>query len=143
MRQAPVLDVSEAGATSHRKERARMNVRPVVIGIVCITILLTGCHTMRPVDLNTSKPLATLVAPKDFVRVWMRDGRVIEMQVSEVEADALVGKEQRLPFKDIERLERRGISATRTTLLIVGIGAAVVLGIGIYASHHVMGFPSH
>ncbi len=102
-----------------------MNFQRAVIALLCLTISLTGCHTMRPVDLTGERPLVSKVAPGDQVRIWMRDGSRLELQVTEVEADALVSREQRIPLKDIERLERRGISVTRTTLLVLGIGALV------------------
>jgi hypothetical protein len=89
---------------------------------------LMGCQTMRPVDLTTSEPLITKVEPNDLVRVWMRDGRTLDLKLSAVEADALVSGEQRLPLKDILRLERRGIAWTRTTLLLVGIAGLAVVG---------------
>lgn len=69
----------------------------------------------------------------------MRDGRVIDLRLTAVEQDALIGEKQRLPIQEIERVERRDFSATRTTLLVVGIGLATLLGLAIYASHHVGG----
>jgi hypothetical protein len=114
-----------------------MNVRSVLMAILCLTTALTGCQTMRPVNLAGDQPIIAKLAPNDFVRVWMHDGRTLDLQVSAVEADALISGEQRIPLKDIDRLERRGISWTRTTLLILGIGALIVLGLAIEASHHV------
>jgi hypothetical protein len=106
----------------------RMSIRRVIIALICITIPLTGCQTMRPVDLATGQPLIAKVQPNDFVRVWMRDGRTLDLTLSAVEADALVSGEQRLPLKDVVRLERRDIAWTRTILLVVGIAAVAVVG---------------
>jgi hypothetical protein len=114
-----------------------MTARILIIAVTSLAILLTGCQTMKPVDLATDQPITAILAPKDFIRVWTKDGRIIEMRLSAVETDALVSGEQRLPIKDIERIERRGFSATRTTLLVLGTGVVVVLGLAIYASHHV------
>jgi hypothetical protein len=49
MRQALALSVFERGDILLPKRRSGMNVRPVVIWIVCVVISLSGCHTMRPV----------------------------------------------------------------------------------------------
>jgi hypothetical protein len=43
------------------------------------------------------------------------------------EPDALVSGKQRLPLKDIERLERRGISRTRTTLSLIAMARVAVV----------------
>ena len=114
-----------------------MIVRPVIIAILCVTVALAGCQTMKPVDLAADKPVTALLEPNDTVQVWMRDGRVLELQLTAVEADALVSGQQRVPLKDIERIERRGVSVLRTTLLVLGIVALAALGLGIYASHHI------
>jgi hypothetical protein len=112
--------------------------RAAIIAIICVATPLTGCQTMRPVDLGSSERFSERVKPKDFVRVWMRDGRTLDLQLTAVEADALVSGEQRIPLRDIERLERRGISWTRTTLLVLGI-AGVAL-VAVIASHPMAGF---
>jgi len=95
--------------------------RPVIITVVCIALALTGCHTMNPVDFAQSDPGVARLAPKDHLRVWMRDGRTLDVILTAVEPDALVGEGQRLPAKDISRIERRDLSWTRTTLLLVGV----------------------
>jgi hypothetical protein len=105
-----------------------MGLREAIIAVICIVMPLTGCQTMRPVDLAGSRPLVAQVKPDEVVRVWLRDGRTLELRVSAVEPDALVGGAQRIPLKDIERLERRDFSWTRTTLLVVGI-LALAFGI--------------
>jgi hypothetical protein len=114
-------------------------VRRILIAIICVTVSLTGCTTLRPVNPTNDKSIVGSLAPNDSVRVWMRDGRVIDLRLTAVEPDALIGEKQRLPIQEIQRVERREFSATRTTLLVVGIGVATFLGLAIYASHHVGG----
>lgn len=104
-----------------------MTVRRALIAMACITTVLTGCQTMRPVDLSSGQPLIARLAPNDHVRLWTRDGRILDLQVTAVEADALVSGEQRIPLKDVERLERRSFSWTRNALLLAGIGVALFL----------------
>jgi len=95
--------------------------RPVMSIIVCVAIALTGCHTMNPVDFAQSDPAVARLAPNDHLRVWMRDGRTLDVVLTAVEPDALVSEGQRLPARDISRIERRDLSWTRTTLLLVGV----------------------
>jgi hypothetical protein len=99
-----------------------MNARHALIAILGASVPLAGCQTMRPVDLSGSEALIAKVAPNDFVRVWLRDGRTIDLHLTAVETDTLVSGEQRIPLKDIERVERREISWTRTALLLVRVG---------------------
>jgi hypothetical protein len=127
MRQALALSVFERGDILLRKRRSGMNVRPVVIWIVCVVISLSGCHTMRPVALAGGQPLSANVAPDDRARIWLHDGRRLDRRVTAVETDALVSGEQRIPLRDIERIEIRDFSWTRTTLLLVGIGLSLFL----------------
>ncbi|HUD26349.1 MAG TPA: hypothetical protein VMQ45_11710 [Burkholderiaceae bacterium] len=114
-----------------------MGVRHVLIAIMCIVVSLTGCRTMRPVDLAGKEPLIAKVGPNDFVRVWMRDGRTLDLQLTAVEPDALVSGAQRLPLADIERVERRDISWTRTTLLLVAIAVVTYIAAAAAAVHSV------
>jgi len=114
-----------------------MNVRQVLIAIMCIMVSLTGCQTMRPVDLAGKEPLIAKVGPNDFVRVWMRDGRTLDLQLTAVEPDALVSGAQRLPLAEIERVERRDISWTRTTLLLVAIAVVTYIAAAAAAVHSV------
>jgi hypothetical protein len=113
-----------------------MIVRRALVAIICVTISLTGCTTMKPVDLPADKPISAVLQPNDFVRIWMRDGRVIEARLTAVEPDALVSGQQRLQIKDIERVERLGFSAGRTALLVLGICATFVAGVAIWFSTH-------
>ena len=119
-----------------------MSARQALITILCVLLPLVGCQTMQPVDLSGQEPLIARVAPHDHVRVWMRDGRTLDLQLTAVEPDALVSGERRLPLKDIERIERREISWTRTTLLLVGIGVVTFVAAAATAAHGV-GFSWH
>ena len=112
-----------------------MIARRVLVTMICVTVLLTGCTTMNPVDLATDQSMASVLQPNDFVRVWMRDGRVLELKLTAIEPDALVGAEQRLPLKDVVRVEKRGFSAPRTTLLVLAITASVLAALVLALSH--------
>jgi hypothetical protein len=114
-----------------------MSVRFILIALICATVPLTGCQTMRPVDLAGAEPLIAKVGPNDFVRVWTRDGRTLDLQLTAVEADALVSGEQRLPLKEIVRVERRDISWPRTTLLLVAIAVVTFVAAAATAVHSV------
>lgn len=119
-----------------------MKARRILITILCVALSQGGCQTMRPVDLSAKEPLIARVGPSDHVRVWMRDGRTLDLQLTAVEPDALVSGDQRLPVTDIERVERREFSWSRTTLLVVGIGVVTFIAAAATAAHSV-GFNWH
>ena len=101
--------------------------RRLLIAPICIALSLSACSTMRPIDLG-GRPVTAVLAPGELVRVWMRDGKSIEMTLTAVEPDALLGRDVRLPLKEINRIERQELSGLRTTLLVVAIG---VLAFGV------------
>jgi len=39
-----------------------VNVRRVLIAIICVTLPLMGCQTMRPIELTTSEPLIAVAS---------------------------------------------------------------------------------
>jgi len=121
-----------------------LKIRNLVICIVGITMLLSGCQSMRPVDLSGNEPLIAKVRTGDHVRIWMRDGRKLDLQLTAVEPDALVSGEQRVPLKDVERIERRQINWTRTTMLLVGLGlVAAVVAVAVAAASRPVFGPVH
>lgn len=91
--------------------------------------LSTGCTSLQPVTLN---PSGTTIArpdvkPGESVVVTKKDGTKQTFTVLEVEDDALVGHNTRVPYTDMSALEvKRADGNTNKTALIVG---AVVLGV--------------
>jgi hypothetical protein len=113
-----------------------------------VSVLFTGCVSMRSVPLPVSGQPAQTVAVKvgDKVQVQTKSGETFVFKVTSVESDTLVGKvdplgkEVRIKYQDIASLQVERVDAVRTSLagvgtvlIIVGVAALVfVLGGGIH-----------
>jgi hypothetical protein len=97
---------------------ALMLVALASIGIACASFKVVPMTT-KPAD-NATSLAAPRIAPGDTVRVVLKNGQLSEFKVRSVEVDALVGQDgQRVVYADIARLERRSVSAAKTTLLVL------------------------
>jgi hypothetical protein len=90
--------------------------------------MLAGCHAWRPM---TATPQTAEAAPIARVRVVKRDGSALVLSSVRVREDSVVGFAGRegarraIARDDVARMETRQVSASRTTLGVLG-GAAVL-----------------
>ena len=104
-----------------RNRLVRLGAR--LLYVVLGAALASGCTTMRPVP-STPGGYQESIRPGDRLRVVMRDGRVLEVTVTAMTNEALVGKLTRapiltnrhvtLPLADVTWVEREdaGLAAT-------------------------------
>lgn len=85
------------------------NSHAVTVAILCIALTAGSCASMRPVELAKSTTLDARVRPNDKVRVWLDDGRRMDLIVTSVAPDALEARPQRIERKDIEHLSARKV----------------------------------
>lgn len=107
-----------------------------LLSLALSAALASGCTTMRPVP-PTAGGFQESIRPGDKVRIVTHDGTEVQLTVTAVTSDALVGepphgllqKSRRItvPFSDIARIERAGFSGRKTA----GAGAATVAGVGV------------
>jgi hypothetical protein len=83
-------------------------------------MLLSACTTLVPLGSNSSQWSSQLKSG-DTVQITRQDGSEQELKLTAVEADALIGANQRVAFSDIRQLARKQVDGTRTTLLVVGV----------------------
>jgi len=114
--------------------------------LVLLLSLCTACTTMRavPVDAVGSQ-IRSQVQAGDTVRVLTRDNRSETIQVTALGDTALVGTAAgtrvEVPYQAIQQLEVRRVSSAKTTGLIIGVVAAILLGVAIsQAAHPNVGF---
>jgi hypothetical protein len=138
------MKTQESFINSTRKSRFRS----LVALLTGVSVLFTGCVSMRSVPLPVSGQPAQTVAVKvgDKVQVQTRSGETFVFTVTAVESDTLAGKsepagkEVRVKYQDIASLQVERVDAVRTSLagvgtvlIIVGVAALVfVLGGGIH-----------
>jgi hypothetical protein len=100
--------------------------------ILALGLALTGCRTMRPVELNAvSAPKAFAgIEIGDLVAVEMNDGSQHRFEVKGIEGETLVsGAGKRYPRSEMLRLEHENVDPGRTAGLVGSIvaGYAVML----------------
>jgi hypothetical protein len=103
--------------------------RLVAIVTVC-ALLGNGCTSMRPVAVVApGAPQApTAIKVGDHVRVTMRGGRTARFTVEHVDVSGITARDgEKYPMDEILTLERRSVSAAKTTLLIVSVVGGVYL----------------
>jgi hypothetical protein len=107
--------------------------------IVC---MVGGCTTLQPVvnapsDLSQHFNDGGVLKPGDRVVVTTTSGARHRFRVSSVHDGALYGDHEPIPFSEIASIQRRETSATKTTLLVVGILAVVgVIAAAISSASH-------
>lgn len=103
---------------------------------LCIALSITlapGCSTVRPVH-PTAVGYQDELRPGDQIRIVTRSGPTLELTVSAVTRDAIVGilgpdgpsagSQVSVPLWDVGSIERTEFSGARTAGLVAGIGAA-------------------
>lgn len=112
---------------------------------ICLTCLLaamlatSGCTTFKPIT-GAANPQLTddLVARNikagDTVKIITKDGRDLKFKVDQVGAETISGENQTVSFQEIAKLEKRKISAGKTTVLGLGVLGTVIVGVGVAAA---------
>jgi hypothetical protein len=96
----------------------------------------TSVKQIRPTT-EPGRPAFGPVKPGDKVTLHLRDGRRVAVRVDQVYGDGIVSVEGiRYARSDITRIDRRSISAVKTTALVAGLafGIFVVAGIMIVSA---------
>jgi hypothetical protein len=102
--------------------------------LISICLAGTGCTTTRtlPRPQAASDAKSTGLEPGDKVVVTLTSGDVRTFRVTAIEPDALVGENTRVPFADIEKLQRKKISALKTSGAVVGV---LAVAFGLWVNH--------
>lgn len=101
--------------------------RFIMIALLSACLACTGCTTTRflPVPSAATAPDA-LPQPRSTVTVTLSSGEVRKFRLTTIDADALVGKDVRVPFSNIEKLQETRFSVGRTLGLITGTIVVIV-----------------
>ena len=110
--------------------------RCTVIGLTCLGLLLSGCTTVQSVAMPTQPDQPFAVHQGDHVQLQTKDGYVHSFTVTQIEQDALAGKDIRVKFQDIEVLQvkrmnlvKAGANAVEVTLIVGGALALTAMGL--------------
>jgi hypothetical protein len=106
-----------------------------LVALISICVAATGCTTTRtlPRPAMAAEAQSAGLRPGDKLIVTLRTGEVRKFRLIAVEADALTGKDVRISFADIEKLQTRKVSGRKVAAIIgatvVVIGGALAIAI--------------
>ena len=120
--------------------------QPLEFRVVCLLTALAvagnGCTSMHRLGSAGPEPLASFgsIEPGDEVRLTTRDGREHRFTVKSVTASSLVAADgSSYELADVLILDRRQFNGLKTTLLIGGVAAGVLVLAYAYAVASVAG----
>ncbi len=101
--------------------------RSLPLILACIACL-AGCVTYKPITTAAtnadSVSLQEQVSSGDKLRVHLRDGTVVKLDVISIDSDRIIGDRTTVKLSDISTVERRQANVVGTTMLI---GGAILL----------------
>lgn len=81
-------------------------------------LLLSGCISYRPVDLDE---IRWAVRVHDSVRITTQDGRQVDLTVTAITDEEIVGKEGEVALQDIDLLKRKSRYDPGHVLVTIGV----------------------
>ena len=100
--------------------------RPRAVLLLFLLLNLTACSSWQSIGPVSPSRFIELAQP-ERVRVYMRDGRQVELERPAVDGDELVASGVSMPLADVLALDVRRFDAART-IVRVGLGALGALG---------------
>jgi hypothetical protein len=102
-----------------------------LVFIVTASFTLTSCTSLQGVTLPSAERPSQLpaVKPGETVVLTTRSGQTQSFEVTAVEADALVGKNIRVPYADIATLNVRRFNSARTGIVAIVVGAIALIAV--------------
>jgi hypothetical protein len=99
--------------------------------VLCLIICMAGgCTTLHPIanvpnDLSQHFSDGGVLQPGDRVIITTVSGIRHHLRIRSVRDGVIYGDHDSVPFSDIASIDRRDVSATKTTILVVVILGAV------------------
>lgn len=89
-----------------------------------VILNLVGCATLEYVPINRSKPedLRSQLAVGETVHVRLQNGDQRQFRIIALEADAIVGRDERIAYRDIDLLEVKTVDYEGTTKTVAAVG---------------------
>lgn len=100
--------------------------------VVCACLAMTGCMTMKPLNVDPAQLSGTL-RRGDKVEVVTSSGQDLKFAVDSVDDKGVQGGGQHIAYNDIRSISRNQVDVGRTALIALGVvaaGAAAAAGGG-------------
>jgi hypothetical protein len=93
---------------------------------ILVTICLYGCTTMGSLPA-TPEQITKSVKVGDVVNVKQKNGWEEKFKVTSIKNNTLYGAHDKVPFNQIQTLQKQQVSTGKTVLLSAGIAGGVVI----------------
>ena len=97
--------------------------------VVCASLAMLGCMTMKPLGADAAQLRGTL-KPGDHVELVTAGGQKMQLKIDSVDEKGLQGDGQHVAYSDIRSISRKQVAVGSTTLLVLGIVAAGAVAAG-------------
>jgi hypothetical protein len=113
---------------------------------IALTPLGPAVHGKKKTDQTPDKVKAEVESrihkKEEHVKVKLRSGSEVKGRIAQSNADGFTvvedksGSRTEIAYADVTNVEGRGMSKTKKTMIGVGIGAGVIIGLVAYAITH-------
>ena len=102
------------------------------LATAALLVTLGGCTTLEYVPIERARPetLRTQLEVGETVIVRLHSGDQRQLRIRALEPDAIVGRDARIPYADIDRLEVKTRDYEGTAKTALAAAAVVVVYIG-------------
>jgi hypothetical protein len=97
--------------------------------MVCASLAMTGCMTMKPMEVDPAQ-LRGALKQGDEVQVVTSSGQELQFKVERVDDTGLQGGGQRIAYNDVRSISRKQVDMGKTGLIALGVVAAGALAAG-------------
>jgi len=116
-----------------------MNTRNCLsIVVVALLVTLGGCSTLEYVPIERAQPetLRTQLEVGDTVIVRLHSGDQRQFRIRALEPEALIGRDERIAYKDIDRIDVKTVDyagTAKSALAVTALAAAYIASLLIEA----------
>lgn len=94
-----------------------------------VCLICAGCTTTRYLPAPGATASTALPKPGRKLVVTLKSGETREFRLTAIENDALVGKDVRIPFTEIGRIQETRFSLSHTTGLVLGAWGVAIAAV--------------
>jgi hypothetical protein len=96
---------------------------------ICASLAMTGCMTMKPMDVDPAQ-LRGALKQGDQVQVVTSSGQELQFKIDSLDETGLQGGGQHIAYNDVRSISRKQIDMAKSGLIALGVVAAGALAAG-------------
>lgn len=122
-----------ANELTRRSKQRAMHLGMNVL-FLSIVVLLTSCTTLQEISPQDVTAIENGLKPGDRLSISTKQGGRVEIEVTEIQSDRIVGQGEQVMVDDIAKMERKQYSVRKTTALsglLIGIAISPPAGLAV------------